>query len=69
LCNHGGIENNPHWQLALTFDEDASRIHQRNAAQNFASLWRIAWKLQQKMPGAAGFPGLPCLRPVLDRVS
>jgi predicted transposase YbfD/YdcC len=45
LRHHWGIENNLHWQLDMTFDEDASRIHERNAAQNFAWLRRIALSL------------------------
>jgi predicted transposase YbfD/YdcC len=45
LRNHWSIENNLHWQLDMTFDEDASRIQQRNAAHNFAWLRRIAISL------------------------
>jgi predicted transposase YbfD/YdcC len=45
LRNHWGIENNLHWQLDMTFDEDASRIQERNAAHNFAWLRRIALSL------------------------
>jgi predicted transposase YbfD/YdcC len=45
LRNHWGIENNLHWQLDLTFDEDASRIQERNAAHNFAWLRRVALSL------------------------
>ncbi len=45
LRNHWGIENNLHWQLDMTFDEDSSRIQERNAAHNFAWLRRIALSL------------------------
>jgi predicted transposase YbfD/YdcC len=45
LRHHWGIENNLHWQLDMTFDEDASRIQGRNAAHNFAWLRRIALSL------------------------
>jgi len=45
LRNHWGIENNLHWQLDMAFDEDASRIQERNAAHNFAWLRRIALSL------------------------
>lgn len=45
LRNHWGIENNLHWQLDMTFDEDSSRICERNAAHHFAWLRRIALSL------------------------
>ena len=45
LRHHWGIENNLHWQLDMTFDEDASRIQERNGAHNFAWLRRIALSL------------------------
>jgi predicted transposase YbfD/YdcC len=45
LRNHWGVENGLHWQLDMTFDEDASRIQERNAAQNFAWLRRMALSL------------------------
>jgi predicted transposase YbfD/YdcC len=50
LRDHWGIENNLHWQLDLTFDEDASRIQERNAAENFAWLRRIALSLLKQHP-------------------
>jgi predicted transposase YbfD/YdcC len=42
LRNHWRIENNLHWQLDVSFDEDASRIQDRNAAENFALLRKLA---------------------------
>lgn len=50
LRNHWGIENNLHWQLDMAFDEDASRIQERNAAENFAWLRRIALSLLKQHP-------------------
>lgn len=48
--NHWGVENNLHWQLDMTFDEDASRIQERNAAANFAWLRRIALSMLKQHP-------------------
>ena len=31
LRGHWGIENNLHWQLDVSFGEDKSSVHQRNA--------------------------------------
>ena len=39
-----------HWQLDLTFDEDASRVQERNAAENFAWLRRMALSLLKQNP-------------------
>jgi predicted transposase YbfD/YdcC len=50
LRNHWCIENCLHWQLDMTFDEDASRIQQRNAAENFAWLRRMALSLLKQHP-------------------
>jgi len=50
LRNHWGIENNLHWQLDMTFDEDASRIQERNAAENFAWMRRIALGMLKQHP-------------------
>jgi hypothetical protein len=40
-----------HWQLDVTFREDDSRIRDRNAAQNFALLRRVALSLLKRHPG------------------
>jgi len=45
LRHHWRIENCLHWQLDMTFDEDASRIQHRHAAENFAWLRRMALNL------------------------
>jgi predicted transposase YbfD/YdcC len=42
LRGHWGIENGLHWHLDVSFDEDASRIQQRNAAENFAFMRKLA---------------------------
>jgi predicted transposase YbfD/YdcC len=47
---HWGIENNLHWQLDVSFHEDASRIHQRQRATAFAMLRKIALCLLKQHP-------------------
>jgi predicted transposase YbfD/YdcC len=42
---HWGIENKLHWTMDVTFDEDKSRKRDRNAAQNFAAVTRLALNL------------------------
>lgn len=39
---HWGIENDLHWSLDVAFREDESRVRNRNTAENFAVLRRIA---------------------------
>lgn len=51
LRNHWRIENCQHWQLDVSFSEDASRIQNRNAAENFAMLRRIALNLLKQHTG------------------
>jgi len=45
---HWGVENPLHWSLDVTFREDDSRARTRNAAQNVASLRRMALNLIKK---------------------
>jgi len=45
---HWGVENSLHWSLDVTFGEDDSRARTRNAAQNAATLRRIALNLIKK---------------------
>jgi len=51
LRHHWRIENCCHWQLDVTFGEDASRIGKRRAAENFALLRRLALSVLKQHPG------------------
>src|SRR5215813_14031589 len=51
LRNHWRIENSLHWQLDVTFVEDANRVQQRNQAENLALLRRLALSLLKRHPG------------------
>lgn len=48
IRGHWGIENQLHWGLDMSFDEDASRIRKGHAAENFSRLRRIALNLLQR---------------------
>jgi predicted transposase YbfD/YdcC len=50
LRDHWRIENNLHWQLDISLGEDASRIQQRHAAENFALLRKLALSLHKQNP-------------------
>jgi len=50
LRNHWGIENNLHWQLDVSFHEDASRIENRHGAGNFALLRKLSLALLKQHP-------------------
>jgi len=50
LRNHWGIENNLHWQMDVTFGEDASRIRNRHGGENYAMLRRLALGLLKQHP-------------------
>jgi predicted transposase YbfD/YdcC len=45
IRRHWEIENKLHWTLDVSFGEDASSIHDENAAQNFSLLRKIAMAL------------------------
>ena len=47
---HWGVENALHWCLDVTFKEDDSRARTMNAAQNVATLRRIALNIVKKTP-------------------
>lgn len=52
---HWGIENDLHWSLDVAFREDAARIRERNAAENFAVLRHIALtRLKSPSSGKGG---------------
>jgi predicted transposase YbfD/YdcC len=51
LRHHWGIENNLHWQMDVTFGEDASRIQNRHGGENFAMLRRLALGLLKQHAG------------------
>jgi predicted transposase YbfD/YdcC len=42
LRNHWGIENGLHWQLDVSFGEDANRVRQKTEAMNLALLRKLA---------------------------
>lgn len=50
LRSHWGIENSLHWQLDVSFREDASRIEDRHGAANFALLRKLALSLLKQHP-------------------
>jgi predicted transposase YbfD/YdcC len=50
LRSHWGIENNSHWQVDVSFGEDASRIENRHGAANFALLRKMALALRKQHP-------------------
>jgi predicted transposase YbfD/YdcC len=53
LRSHWGIENNLHWQLDVTFAEDANRVQGRHSAENLALLRRLALALLKRHPSKA----------------
>ena len=53
---HWGIENNLHWQLDVSFAEDANQTADRNAQQNLAVLRRHALALLKRHPAKLSIP-------------
>ena len=51
LRGHWSIENNLHWQMDLTFREDANRVQRRHGAENLALVRRLALGLLKQHPG------------------
>src|SRR5439155_22035084 len=50
LRGHWGIENQLHWQLDVSFREDASRIENRHGAASFALFRTLALALLKQHP-------------------
>jgi predicted transposase YbfD/YdcC len=50
LRGHWGIENNLHWQLDVSFREDASRIENRHGAAAFALFRKLGLALLKQHP-------------------
>ena len=48
--SHWAIENNLHWQLDVTFDEDRCRPRKDHAARNFALIRRVALNMLKHNP-------------------
>jgi predicted transposase YbfD/YdcC len=48
IRGHWAVENNLHWQLDMSFNEDQRRIRKGNGAENFSRLCRIALNLLKK---------------------
>lgn len=42
IRKHWSVENNLHWSLDVAFNEDRSRVKDKNAAANFAAMRRFA---------------------------
>jgi predicted transposase YbfD/YdcC len=56
LRGHWGIENNLHWQLDVHLGEDKSRIQERNAARNFATMRKSALCVLKRHPAEKSIP-------------
>lgn len=50
LRNHWGIENHLHWQLDVSFHEDANRVENRHGAANLSLFRKIALSLLKRNP-------------------
>ena len=47
IREHWGIENSVHWVLDMAFNEDQSRLHKDNGAENMAVIRHIALNLHR----------------------
>ena len=54
IRDHWGVENSLHWVLDVTFAEDACRIADLRAAENFALLRRLALSALKRADGGKG---------------
>ena len=50
LRGHWGIENQLHWQLDVSFREDANRVENRHGAENLALMRKLALGLLKQHP-------------------
>lgn len=50
MRDHWGIEINKHWQLDVSFGEDASKLQERSRARNFATMRRLALDVLKRNP-------------------
>ena len=50
LRNHWGIENYLHWQLDVSFHEDANRVENRPGAENLSLFRKLALSLLKQNP-------------------
>lgn len=57
IRNHWAIENSLHWVLDVTFNEDASRIRDRNEATNMALVRKYVLNLIRKDPKKGSIKG------------
>ncbi len=57
LRGHWGIENNLHWQLDVSFAEDANRVTKRNGAENLSLLRRLALMMLKRHPSKQSIAG------------
>jgi predicted transposase YbfD/YdcC len=48
IRRHWAIENELHWVLDMTFDEDHSRVRDRNSTMNLALLRKLALSLLKR---------------------
>lgn len=55
--SHWGIENNLHWQMDVSFGEDANRTAERTAAENLSLVRRAAQTLVKRHPLKGGIKG------------
>jgi predicted transposase YbfD/YdcC len=51
IRSHWSVENNLHWQLDVTFGEDANRVQRRHGGENLALLRRLALSLLKRQGG------------------
>ena len=51
IRSHWSVENHLHWQLDVTFGEDANRVQRRHGGENLALLRRLALSLLKRHDG------------------